>query len=75
MKTKKCIACGWPQLTWGEARHSYALMVRKGIPPEEAKVLSPRCGRCTATVTRKSTNTHGAMTPAPVDEVRKVSDF
>jgi hypothetical protein len=46
----KCLDCGYSQLTCMEARQSFARMASRGIPPDEAKRLSPRCSRCATKV-------------------------
>jgi len=45
-KFKKCINCGWPGLTWQEARRSYVRLIKVGVPQDEAKRRSPTCARC-----------------------------
>jgi hypothetical protein len=47
-----CSHCGYPSLTWAEARQSFGVMIRYGLTPEAAKNLSPRCRRCVAAIAR-----------------------
>lgn len=44
--------CGYPSLTWDEARRSYGRAVGHGVTPEDARKLSPRCYRCTSSILR-----------------------
>jgi hypothetical protein len=48
----KCISCGWPGLTWREARKAYGRMIRAGLTPDETKRHSPYCCRCATTLLR-----------------------
>ena len=41
----RCVSCGltlnWTQQTW-----QYGRAVRAGVPPDQAKKLTPRCQKC-----------------------------
>jgi hypothetical protein len=52
MANLKCTACGYPTLTWAEARTSYGRLIRSGFTAEEAKTASPRCRRCASSILR-----------------------
>jgi hypothetical protein len=43
---EKCIGCGSPRLTWAEQRRQYGRAIRRGLTPDEAKRLMPRCQKC-----------------------------
>jgi hypothetical protein len=47
---KTCKACGWPGLTWVEAKQSYGHMLAAGFSVDEAKNNSPICKRCCTSV-------------------------
>jgi hypothetical protein len=42
----KCIACGLPKMTWADQRRQYGRAIRKGLTPDEAKRIMPRCQKC-----------------------------
>jgi hypothetical protein len=42
-KFQTCVGCGYPSLTWDEARRSYVRMAGNGVSPETAKKHSPSC--------------------------------
>jgi hypothetical protein len=46
---QKCLGCGAPKLTWAEHRRQYGRALKRGLTPEEAKKLMPRCQKCMTT--------------------------
>jgi hypothetical protein len=46
ISSQRCTNCGRFAVNWHEAKASYARMIKRGMTPEQAKNLSPRCGKC-----------------------------
>ena len=46
VRTKNiCIQCGFA-MTWAERRRQYGRLIRKGLSPQEADAIMPRCQKC-----------------------------
>ena len=43
---KQCKGCGTPRMTWAEDRRQYGRALKRGLSPDEAKALTPRCQKC-----------------------------
>jgi hypothetical protein len=41
----KCLDCGYA-ITWETQRRQYGRAIRRGLTPDEAKQLMPRCQKC-----------------------------
>jgi hypothetical protein len=52
--TLKCLSCGFGQLTWAQVRRQYARAIKRGLKPNEAKALMPRCGKCTTEMLQRA---------------------
>jgi hypothetical protein len=75
--THKCINCGWPGLTWSEARQQYGRMIGHGLKPEIVKKLSPRCRKCTSIIlrgngTESSGSSEGSEIQTPLFETYRL---
>jgi len=49
----RCLDCK-SGLTWAAQRQQFGRVVKRGHPPELAKQLMPRCGKCVTSLLKKS---------------------
>lgn len=54
MANKICVECGWRGVTWRDSRFAYAILIRSGLTPKEAKHLMPRCLKCARIIARNA---------------------
>jgi hypothetical protein len=53
MSKAVCLRCGFP-ITWEAQWQQWGRLMRRGLSPEEAKALMPRCQKCiTMTIGQK----------------------